>query len=32
MIKLSSMIDRGGIGVLLLVWTTASLGILSIAL
>ena len=32
MIKLSSIIDNGGIGVLLLMWTTASLGILGIAL
>jgi hypothetical protein len=30
--KLSSMIDNGGMGLLLLAWTTATLGVLSIAL
>jgi hypothetical protein len=32
MTKLPIMLDRGGMGLLLLAWTAASLGVLSVAL
>jgi len=32
MTKLTTMIDNGGLGLLFLAWTTATVGVLSIAL